>query len=150
MTAIDALRTAIQDQGPFPGYHRYVMARHREEWPALWAAIDQLLIDTEMPDMTIRAARATLQHWAERQGQDRCWWSPEILTRLATLFGIPIPAAQLPPRAAFEAGCRRYTDQQYGACADAGAQRNRDALADVLAFLDRGPTPDHELAPIGG
>lgn len=39
----DRLRQAVEDEGPNPRYHREVMERHREEWPALWAAIDEIL-----------------------------------------------------------------------------------------------------------
>ena len=41
--ALTALRNAVQDEGRVPEYHRLIMARHREEWPALWVAIDRLL-----------------------------------------------------------------------------------------------------------
>jgi hypothetical protein len=41
--ALEQLRRAIRDEGPSPRLHRKVMARHRREWPTLWAAIDRLL-----------------------------------------------------------------------------------------------------------
>ena len=41
--AIEAIRRAIQDEGPQPAFHRATMARHRKEWPTLWAAIDAAL-----------------------------------------------------------------------------------------------------------
>lgn len=40
--AVDAIIRAIDESGPNPAYHRKVMARHRAEWPTLWAALDQL------------------------------------------------------------------------------------------------------------
>lgn len=41
--AIDKLHDAVYDQGSHPSHHAHVMARHRAEWPSLWAAIDALL-----------------------------------------------------------------------------------------------------------
>lgn len=41
--AMAALVTAIQDKGAVPQYHAHVMKKHREEWPALWAAIDKIV-----------------------------------------------------------------------------------------------------------
>lgn len=43
--AIDAVRTAIRDEGPRPKWHRAMMERHRREWPTLWAALDALLAE---------------------------------------------------------------------------------------------------------
>ena len=37
------LRAAIEDEGPNPEHHRDVMKLHRQQWPTLWAAIDELL-----------------------------------------------------------------------------------------------------------
>lgn len=42
---IDAVRTAIRDEGPRPKWHRAMMERHRREWPTLWAALDALLAE---------------------------------------------------------------------------------------------------------
>ncbi len=36
-----AVQEAITDEGPAPFYHRQIMKRHKEEWPTLWAALDQ-------------------------------------------------------------------------------------------------------------
>lgn len=41
--AYDALAAAVRDEGRAPEFHRRVVNRHRREWPALWAAIDQVL-----------------------------------------------------------------------------------------------------------
>lgn len=38
--ALDALDAAITVPGPVPEYHEKIMAKHRREWPTLWAAID--------------------------------------------------------------------------------------------------------------
>jgi hypothetical protein len=40
---VEKLRRAIEEEGPQPAHHRETMARHRREWPTLWAAIDDLL-----------------------------------------------------------------------------------------------------------
>jgi hypothetical protein len=40
---LEQLRRAIEDEGGNPRHHRETMARHRDEWPALWRAIDGLL-----------------------------------------------------------------------------------------------------------
>lgn len=37
------LREAVENEGPVPAHHRRVMARHRNEWPTLWDAIDRLI-----------------------------------------------------------------------------------------------------------
>lgn len=41
--AVDRIRRAIDDEGPDPVRHRRIMAKHRREWPTLWAALDELL-----------------------------------------------------------------------------------------------------------
>ena len=40
---LHALRKAIMDEGSHPLHHRQVMARHRQEWPVLWKAVDELV-----------------------------------------------------------------------------------------------------------
>lgn len=34
---------AVELAGPHPEYHATVVARHRQEWPTLWQAIDELI-----------------------------------------------------------------------------------------------------------
>ena len=41
--AIERLITAIKNEGPVPQYHRHVMRKHRDEWPRLWGAIDEIV-----------------------------------------------------------------------------------------------------------
>jgi hypothetical protein len=61
------------------------------------------------------AAKTILQDWANKQGHERCHWHPEILQKLADLFGVePTVEPELPPRAEFEEGCKRYQDEEYG------------------------------------
>ena len=40
---IEAIRKAIQNEGPQPRYHRTLMRKHRREWKTLWKAIDNIL-----------------------------------------------------------------------------------------------------------
>jgi hypothetical protein len=35
-----AVLEAIENEGPRPDIHREIMARHRKEWPTLWAALE--------------------------------------------------------------------------------------------------------------
>ena len=59
-------------------------------------------------------ARQLIREWLAKQGQDRCWYYPDIFNQLAAVLGVEVQAApQLPPRVEFEAGCRRYQDEQY-------------------------------------
>ena len=39
---VPVLEAIVDDEGPHPELHRKVMAKHREEWPTLWAALDGL------------------------------------------------------------------------------------------------------------
>lgn len=63
MNALNDVRRAIQDPGRSPSHHREVMARHRREWPTLWAALDRLIADRRQvwPDLDQRLdLRSTL------------------------------------------------------------------------------------------
>jgi hypothetical protein len=45
------LRSVLADKGPNPEYHHLIEQRHRQEWPLLWAAIDELCeMDDAVPD----------------------------------------------------------------------------------------------------
>lgn len=62
-----------------------------------------------------KQARAVLARWTTQQGHDRCWYYPDLFRQLAETLGVELPPpAGLPPRAEFEAGCRRYQDEEYG------------------------------------
>lgn len=37
------VRRALRNEGRSPQWHRSLQARHRAEWPVLWAALDQLV-----------------------------------------------------------------------------------------------------------
>jgi hypothetical protein len=63
---------------------------------------------------TNEAAKAILQEWANKQGHERCHWHPEILQKLADLFGVePTVEPMLPPEAEFEEMCGKYRQEQY-------------------------------------
>lgn len=64
----------------------------------------------------INEAKQLLQSWVDQQGHNRCWYYPEIFTKLAALFDIKMTVEpSLPPREEFEAGCRRYQEEEFGA-----------------------------------
>lgn len=57
-----ALSEALSGEGPRPDVHREIMARHRAEWPTLWAAIDKIMTAdrTDLMDssaVTLRLSR---------------------------------------------------------------------------------------------
>lgn len=58
--------------------------------------------------------RKIVQEWADKSGQDRCWWFPELFQRLADILKITPNAVPFPPRNEFEEGCCRYQDEHYG------------------------------------
>jgi hypothetical protein len=61
-----------------------------------------------------REARAVLIEWINKQGQDRCWYYPDLFRRLCEVLGVRAQVEPcLPPRAEFEEGCRRYADEEY-------------------------------------
>lgn len=41
------VRKAIVDEGPVPRVHRRIMRRHREQWPTLWKALDDMVAAIE-------------------------------------------------------------------------------------------------------
>lgn len=57
--AARAIVAAIEDEGDFPNFHRETMARHRAEWPTLWAAI--------------AALRAAIEEAAQGDGCEHDW-----------------------------------------------------------------------------
>lgn len=58
-------------------------------------------------------ATAILTEWAEQKGHDNCWYYPEVFKKLCDLFGVTVKPQNLPPKAEFEAGCKKYQDDIY-------------------------------------
>lgn len=58
-------------------------------------------------------ARSLLENWANKQGHERCWWHPDILTALANALDVKIPPPILPLQAEFSKGCDIYKAEQY-------------------------------------
>lgn len=48
--AIEQLRKAIEDEGPFPNYHRLMKQRTERGWPTLMAAVERVLAAQEVRD----------------------------------------------------------------------------------------------------
>lgn len=68
------LWSAVYNEGPRPDVHRAIMARHRQEWPTLWEAIDAVLRDEALPERTITKVREDItkrSYWLRpvRQGE---------------------------------------------------------------------------------
>jgi len=58
--------------------------------------------------------QAIIQQWVDQQGHDRCWYYPDLFRVLAELHDITSELhPKLPHRAEFEAGCKRYQDEEY-------------------------------------
>lgn len=63
----------------------------------------------------LEGVKAIVQAYADRQGHERCWYLPELFDELTTVLEItPTKPPLLPPRCEFEAGCKKYQDEQYG------------------------------------
>ena len=41
--AVQRVANAILEEGPFPEWHRQMMRLHRDQWPTLWTALDELV-----------------------------------------------------------------------------------------------------------
>ena len=59
-------------------------------------------------------AKQILTEWIDQQGHDRCWYYPDLYRKLIEVFDIkPSKEPNLPPKAEFEQGCKRYQDEEY-------------------------------------
>lgn len=64
--------------------------------------------------LKLERVKAIVQEWLDQQGHDRCWYYPELFSRLVLELELtPTREPSLPPREEFERGCRQYTDEQY-------------------------------------
>lgn len=62
----------------------------------------------------LEGCKQIVSEWLGKQGHDKCHFYPELFKQLAEVLGLKAPEAELPPRAEFEAGCKRYQDELYG------------------------------------
>ena len=67
-----------------------------------------------MDDNKIEKAKFILQSWVDQQGQEKCWYYPDVFNQLVELFEIKCEEKGLPPRCEFEEGCRKYQEEEYG------------------------------------
>jgi hypothetical protein len=59
-------------------------------------------------------ARRIVQEWLDKQGNERCWYYPDLFHQLADCLEVtPATEPDLPSRPEFEEGCRRYQHEQY-------------------------------------
>ncbi len=66
-------------------------------------------------ELQVREAKQVLQTYANKQGHDSCWYYPEFLRQLMSIFDIkPTVPLNLPPRHEFRVGCLRYEGEVYG------------------------------------
>jgi hypothetical protein len=57
---------------------------------------------------------AAIEEWSLKQAHDRCWYYPDVFNRIANVLNLSTLAQpNLPPRAEFEEGCRRYQAEEY-------------------------------------
>lgn len=63
--------------------------------------------------VAVLEVRAAVEEWAGKQGHDHCWYYPDIFNRIAQIVGAEARSGDLPPRLEFEAGCKRYQDEEY-------------------------------------
>lgn len=56
-----------------------------------------------------------VRDWDGKTGHDRCWYYPDLFRQIAGILGLELTTTpELPARAEFEEGCRRYQEQEYG------------------------------------
>ena len=66
--------------------------------------------DTEKLELV----KQILQEAIEKEGQERCWYHPDLFQRLIDLLEIKnTKPMSLPPRKEFERGCKKYQEEQY-------------------------------------
>jgi len=60
-------------------------------------------------------AKQIIQEWVDKQGHDRCWYYPDLFSRLVEIFEIKTTKdPSLPSLEEFIEGCRRYQNEEYG------------------------------------
>lgn len=98
-------------------YERFRNSWTKEQLGAAVATADWLVVYSGLitDSIEVEEARNILLTWAYQRGHDRCWYYPDVFLKLCELFDtVPSNHPDLPPREEFEAGCKRYQDEQYG------------------------------------
>ena len=58
--------------------------------------------------------RQVILDWDGKTGHDRCWYYPELFNKIADILEIQLTSQPvLPSREEFEAGCKRYQDEEF-------------------------------------
>jgi hypothetical protein len=63
---------------------------------------------------TLADVRRVVEEWAGRQGNERCWYYPELLKRLAELLEVDVPTPQLPAPSEFISKCAEFYRSESG------------------------------------
>lgn len=62
----------------------------------------------------LQQIQQVILEWDNKQGHDRCWYYPDLFQRIAAIVGVQLThTPQLPTRAEFEEGCRRYQRHEF-------------------------------------
>ena len=73
---------------------------------------NKYLIDRNVNEL--QNIRQIVQEWLDQQGHDRCWYYPELFSKLANVLNLtPKIDPALPTRQEFEEGCRKFQDEEY-------------------------------------
>jgi hypothetical protein len=80
--------------------------------------------------MRLEVVREILTEWAKLDGHDRCWFHPELLSRLCQVVGVPVIEKPIRmTRQEFQCGCLAYQDDLFG------KRRKRHDPLFVIALL---------------
>lgn len=76
--------------------------------------LQQLDRDIRKTLLNYTLARDILQEWVNKQGHERCWYYPDIFSKLCKYLEVEenkIPL--LPPKEEFRENCQKYEAEQY-------------------------------------
>ena len=76
---------------------------------------DHVCPRVEQLKKVVNDAKEVIQVWANKKGQERCHWHPEILRTLAEVLSVDVSddLSDLPPESYFERGCVRFRTDLY-------------------------------------
>lgn len=77
-----------------------------------WILTDEQIMEF-YGDYRIRDTKKILLEFANSQGQDNCWWHPDLLRKLCEIWEIPLGSMNLPPRDKFQEGCKKFEEEIY-------------------------------------